>query len=74
MPDADALRRLRARRGNLTQADLVRAAEAHGWRVEPGRGKGSHTLMAKPGHRALTIPVHRNKWTDQEILKRIGEE
>lgn len=39
--------------------DHVRAFARLGWIKQPKRGKGSHIIMTKPGHRAtLSIPNH----------------
>ncbi len=49
--------------GNLpiiSGREAVRAFEKVGFRLVPGRGKGSHMVMAKPDFPAiLTIPDHR---------------
>lgn len=38
----------------------ARALTFAGFELVPRRGKGSHMVMAKPGHRAIiTIPDHR---------------
>lgn len=39
-----------------TPKDLVDLARANGYEVLPGRGKGSHIVMAKPGAPTITIP------------------
>lgn len=37
--------------------DAIKTLCKHfGWEVAPGRGKGSHTRLKKPGQRPLTIP------------------
>ena len=43
----------------FTPAEAITAFAQLGFAVVPNRGKG-HTIMAKPGHRAiLSIPNHR---------------
>jgi predicted RNA binding protein YcfA (HicA-like mRNA interferase family) len=39
-----------------TPGDLVRLARENGYEVLPGRGKGSHIVLAKPGSPNVTIP------------------
>ena len=48
---------------------LARVAESHGWEL---RGvKGSHHGYVKPGHRPVTIPVHRNEDLGVGLLKKL---
>lgn len=39
-----------------TPRDLIDLAMENGYSVLPGRGKGSHVVMSKPGHPTITIP------------------
>lgn len=40
-------------------ADVVKTlCRDFGWEIAPGRGKGSHIRLKKPGQRPLTIPSH----------------
>jgi len=39
-----------------TPRDLINAAREAGYEVLPGRGKGSHVVMAKAGCPNITIP------------------
>lgn len=39
-----------------TPADLIRLAKENGYEILPGRGKGSHVVMAKVGHPNITLP------------------
>ena len=39
-----------------TPGDLVRLARENGYEILPGRGKGSHIVLAKPGSPNVTIP------------------
>jgi len=39
-----------------TPSDLVRLARENGYEVLPGRGKGSHVVLSKPGFPNVTIP------------------
>lgn len=58
---------LRDKAGNLTQAEIVKAAARLGWAVRTKRGKGSHVVLAKDGH-SMTVAVHANKYTDKSII------
>lgn len=35
---------------------MIKAFERLGFVVKPGRGKGSHTVLARPGSPMLTVP------------------
>lgn len=39
-----------------TPDDLIRLARLRGYEIVRGRGKGSHVVMAKPGHPTITVP------------------
>jgi predicted RNA binding protein YcfA (HicA-like mRNA interferase family) len=43
-----------------TPADLIRLAKENGYEILPGRGKGSHVVLAKAGHPNVTVPGGRH--------------
>ena len=58
---------LRDKAGNLTQAEIVKAAARLGWAVSTKRGKGGHVVLAKDGH-SIAVAVHANTYTDKSII------
>lgn len=58
---------LRRRAANLTAADLITAGTRLGWTLNTKKGKGSHVALEKGG-RTITVPMHQNKRTYQEII------
>ncbi len=51
MPPSDTIdwQAERGRAARHTQRSLIALARRAGWTVQPGRGKGSHVLLTKPG-------------------------
>ena len=45
--------------GSLSSRDLQRTLERQGFVVQPGRGKGSHVRLRKPGCAPITLPAGR---------------
>lgn len=39
-----------------TPRDLIKLAQENGYSILPGRGKGSHVVMAKEGKPTIVIP------------------
>lgn len=39
-----------------TPRDLIDLARENGYDILPGRGKGSHVVLGKPGHPTITVP------------------
>jgi len=44
---------------SISTKKAVRSLEQQGWKVESGRGKGSHVRLRQPGKPSLTIPANR---------------
>jgi len=44
---------------SVSSRKAVRYLENHGWKVDPGRGKGSHIRLKHVGKQPLTIPANR---------------
>ncbi len=60
---------------SIPSRDMVRLAEAHGYMVKPGAGKGSHIVLNKPGAPPLTVPGNRRDLSPgvlKKLLKKLG--
>jgi len=58
----------------VTPKDLIDLAKDNGYSVLPGRGKGSHVVMAKPGHPTIVIPGGKRMGRNvaRRMLKALG--
>ena len=58
-----------------TPGDLIRLAKENGYEILPGRGKGSHVVLAKPGRPNITVPggKHVGRNVVRRMLKVIME-
>lgn len=52
-----------------TPRDLILLAQENGYSVLPGRGKGSHVVMGKPGKPTITIPG--GKHVGRNVVRRM---
>ena len=52
-----------------TPGDLVRLARENGYEILPGRGKGSHIVLAKEGSPNVTIPG--GKHVGRNVVRRM---
>ena len=52
-----------------TPADLIRFARENGYEILPGRGKGSHVVLAKAGSPTITIPG--GKHVGRNVVRRM---
>lgn len=53
----------------MSGRELVKRLKKAGWTVE--RISGSHHIMAKPGYRAVPVPVHGKKDLPKGLLAAI---
>lgn len=52
-----------------TPRDLIDLARENGYSVLPGRGKGSHVVLSKPGAPNITIPG--GKHVGRNVVRRM---
>jgi predicted RNA binding protein YcfA (HicA-like mRNA interferase family) len=52
-----------------TPRDLINLAREQGYEILPGRGKGSHVVMGKPGCPTITIPG--GKHVGRNVVRRM---
>jgi predicted RNA binding protein YcfA (HicA-like mRNA interferase family) len=61
-----------SRRGPLNQKSAKKLLEEHGWREVRG---GKHAVkMKKPGHRPITLPMHKGRGYHQGLTRSILRE
>ena len=53
----------------LTQREMVKLLEKHGWTAFPKQGKGSHIKMKKPGYRSIPIPKGELKPNTERAIR-----
>lgn len=67
-------RQERDRAAQQSQDSLTEVARRAGWRVERGRGKGSHVLLSsEAARRPVTIPAKVYRVNALQILKQLEE-
>jgi predicted RNA binding protein YcfA (HicA-like mRNA interferase family) len=52
-----------------TPGDLIRLARENGYEILPGRGKGSHVVLGKPGSPTITVPG--GKHVGRNVVRRM---
>jgi predicted RNA binding protein YcfA (HicA-like mRNA interferase family) len=52
-----------------TPGDLIRLARENGYEILPGRGKGSHVVLGKPGAPTITVPG--GKHVGRNVVRRM---
>lgn len=52
-----------------TPRELIDLAKENGYDILPGRGKGSHVVMSKPGSPTITIPG--GKHVGRNVVRRM---
>lgn len=52
-----------------TPGDLIRLARENGYEILPGRGKGSHVVLAKEGKPTITVPG--GKHVGRNVVRRM---
>lgn len=50
----------------------IRDLEDRGWKIDPGRGKGSHIRLKHVGKQPLTIPANRESFSPV-VLKSVAQ-
>ena len=43
----------------ISSKEAISILLSHGWRIVPGRGKGSHTWLEKDGHHGVAVPYSK---------------
>ncbi len=56
---------------SVSSKKVIRHLEDHGWKIDPGRGKGSHVRLKLVGKPPLTIPANRESLSPP-VLKSIA--
>jgi predicted RNA binding protein YcfA (HicA-like mRNA interferase family) len=54
--------------------ELIAAVREHGWEVE--RVRGSHRIFIKPGHAAVSVPLHGDESTEvpKHVLRYVAKQ
>lgn len=57
---------------NGYEAQVKEVLALHGWQLLR-KGKGSHEIWSKPGHRPITVPYGcKSRHTANEVMKQAG--
>ena len=43
----------------ISSKEAISVLLSHGWRIVPGRGKGSHTLLERDEHLRVIVPYSK---------------
>ncbi|MBQ9892409.1 MAG: type II toxin-antitoxin system HicA family toxin [Bacteroidales bacterium] len=54
----------------MKYSELHKIITINGWKILPGKGKGSHKRYSKDG-RIYTVPFHKGKELGNDFAKRI---
>lgn len=57
---------------SVSSRKAIRHLEDHGWKIDPGRGKGSHIRLKHVGKQPLTIPANRESLSPP-VLKSVAD-
>lgn len=57
---------------SVSSKTVIRQLEVRGWKVDPGRGKGSHVRLKQVGKQSLTIPANRESLSPT-VLKSVAQ-